>query len=49
MFSDLRDGRKLLDLLEGLTGTVLVSLNIFFLELGYMSFKVPEDMISFNI
>uniref|UniRef100_A0A8C9V4T0 Utrophin n=1 Tax=Scleropages formosus TaxID=113540 RepID=A0A8C9V4T0_SCLFO len=27
MFSDLRDGRKLLDLLEGLTGSVLVSLS----------------------
>lgn len=24
MFTDLRDGRKLLDLLEGLTGSVLV-------------------------
>ena len=26
MFSDLKDGRKLLDLLEGLTGNILVSL-----------------------
>lgn len=24
MFTDLRDGRKLLDLLEGLTGSILV-------------------------
>lgn len=33
MFSDLRDGRKLLDLLEGLTGTVLVSLRMRVLKL----------------
>lgn len=49
MFCDLRDGRKLLDLLEGLTGTVLVSFcessKTFcqhFWEWNHLTFKIPK-------
>lgn len=34
MFSDLKDGRKLLDLLEGLTGTSLVRGHFYFSQTG---------------
>lgn len=48
MFTDLRDGRKLLDLLEGLTGSVLVGfcirtltfVRLFFLLLFLFKFDI---------
>lgn len=48
MFTDLRDGRKLLDLLEGLTGSVLVGFCICaltFVRLFFVLFLFKFDIL----
>lgn len=49
LFSDLQDGKRLLDLLEGLTGQKLVRIILYFLPCLRASFLLPSLPLSFSL